>query len=72
MIVWSNGQVPELNHLDVQQQGEVDFSVKVKSDWDSSGASASSTTITDEVNISQFTQKFSIKVNSESSSKILS
>ncbi len=64
MIVWDNSQVSQLRHLDVQQQGEVDFSVKVKTDWNSSGQDPSNTVIADEVNISQITQKFSIKVNS--------
>ena len=64
MIVWDQSQVSSLRHLDVQQQGEVDFSVKVKSDWNPSATDANSTVITDEVNISQITQKFTIKVNS--------
>ena len=48
----------------MQQQGEVDFSVKVKNDWTPSATDANDTIITDEVNISQITQKFTIKVNS--------
>ncbi|MCX6718164.1 MAG: hypothetical protein NTY81_00975 [Candidatus Staskawiczbacteria bacterium] len=64
MIVWDHSQVPQLAHLDVQQEGEVDFSVKVKSNWNPSGSDASNTTITDEINVSQITQKFSIKVSS--------
>jgi len=64
MIVWDYNQVLALRHLGVQQQGEVDFNVKVKSDWNPSGANANDTIITDEVNISQITQKFTIKVSS--------
>lgn len=64
MIVWDSTQSSQLRHLAVQDQAEVDFSVKVKNDWNSSNADANSTTITDQVNISQITQKFSIKVNS--------
>ncbi|MGA2418104.1 MAG: hypothetical protein ABSF55_02610 [Candidatus Staskawiczbacteria bacterium] len=64
MIVWDRSQVSQLSHLDVQQEGEVDFSVKVKSDWSAPGTDASNTVITDEINISQITQKFTIKVNS--------
>lgn len=64
MIVWDYNQVSQLRNLDVQQQGEADFDVKVKSDWNSSGQNGSNTVINDEVNISQITQKFSIKVNS--------
>ena len=64
MIVWDSDQTPQLRRLDVQESGQVDFSVKVKSDWSPSGSDANSTIITNEVNISQITQKFSIKVNS--------
>ena len=64
MIVWDHSQVSQLNHLDVQQEGEVDFSVKVKDNLDSSVADVNNTTITDEINISQITQKFAIKLNS--------
>ena len=64
MIVWDHSQVAQLDHLNVQQQGEVDFSVKVRSDWNPSAGDTSSTTITDEINISQITQKFTIKVSS--------
>jgi hypothetical protein len=56
--------VPLLSHLDTQQQGEVDFSVKVKNNWDSAGTSVDNATITDEINISQTDQKFTVKVNS--------
>jgi uncharacterized repeat protein (TIGR01451 family) len=60
MIVWDHSQVSKLNHLDVQQQGEVNFSVKVREDWPDSN----NTVITDEINIAQVTQKFTIKVSS--------
>lgn len=64
MIIWDHSQASQLRHLDVQQEGEVDFSVKVKSDWNASSSDSNSTVINDEVNISQITQKFTIKVNS--------
>jgi hypothetical protein len=64
MIVWDQSQVSLLRHLDVQAQGEVDFDVKVKSDWNPSAADANNTIITDNINISQITQKFTIKVSS--------
>lgn len=63
MIVWDYRQVPQLRHLDEQEEGEIVFYVKVKSDWTPSESDESSTTITNEVNISQITQKFSTKVN---------
>jgi len=64
MIIWDQSQVSALRHLDVQQQGEVDFYVKVKSNWAPSGVDSSDTIITDSVNISQINQKFTIKVSS--------
>ena len=64
MIVWDYSQSPQLRRLAVQEQGEVDFSVKVKSNWVSSGSDSNSTVITNMVNISQITQKFTIKVSS--------
>ena len=64
MIIWDHSQVIQLRRLDAQQEGEVDFSVKVKSDWIPSATDASSAVINDEVNISQIIQKFIIKVNS--------
>ena len=56
MIVWSSQQDSQLNNLNIQQQGEVDFSVKVEN--------ASNVEITDEVDVQQVAQKFTIKVNS--------
>jgi len=64
MIVWDSSQVSQLKNLDVQQQGEVDFDVKVKSDWSPSGTDANNAVINDEINVSQITQKFTIKVSS--------
>ncbi len=64
MIVFDQSQAPQLRHLAVQQQGEVDFSVKVKNDWNTSGSDPNNLVISDEINISQITQKFTIKVNS--------
>lgn len=64
MIVWSYNQSPQLRNLDVQEEGYVEFDVKVKNDWTPSVADTNNMVITDEVNISQITQKFSIKVNS--------
>jgi uncharacterized repeat protein (TIGR01451 family) len=64
MIVWDYKQVVQLRHLDVQEEGSVNFYVKLRDDWTPSGADINNTTITNEVNISQITQKFTIKVNS--------
>ena len=64
MIVWDYRQVPQLSHLDAQEEGEVDFYVNVKKDWNPTSSDESNATITDEVNISQTVQKFAVKVNS--------
>lgn len=52
-IVWNQGQINELKYLGPQDQGELDFSVKVKN---------GGVTITDKVGISDITQNFSVKV----------
>lgn len=64
MIIWDSNQVSQLRHLGVQQEGQIDFFVKLKNDWVSPGADPESTIITTQVNISQITQKFTTKVNS--------
>ena len=64
MIVWDSKQASQLRHLDVQQESEIDFNVKVKSNWVPTNQDGNDTLITNEINISQITQKFTIKVNS--------
>ena len=64
MIAWDYNQSSQLKYLGAQQQGELDFFAKVKNSWTPSGTDANNTVIADEVNISQITQKFTIKVNS--------
>lgn len=64
MIVWDSRQVSQLRRLDVQQEGMVEFNVRVKDSWAASGAEEGDAIIADEVNISQITQKFTIKVSS--------
>jgi len=63
MIIWDYNQVSALKYLDVQQNGEVNFSVKLKKDWVPPQNEAESV-ITDSINISQITQKFTVKVSS--------
>ena len=53
-IYWNQGQIKELKYLGPQDQGELDFSVKVKN---------SGVTINDKISISDITQSFSVKVN---------
>jgi len=64
MLIWDYRQTSELRRLEVQEEGKVDFYVKVRSDWNPSGSDENNATITDEVNISQITQKFTVKLNS--------
>jgi hypothetical protein len=64
MIVWASDRNPQLRHLNSQEEGEVNFSVKVKSDWNNSNQDQDNAVINNEVNISQITQKFSVKINS--------
>jgi len=64
MIVFDSSLSPQLGHLEKQQSGQVSFDVKVKSSWTPNSSDPNSSIITDEVNISQIVQKFTIKVNS--------
>ncbi len=64
MIVWDQSQVASLQYLDVQQQGQIGFDVKVKNDWTPGSGDVNGTLITNSVNISQITRRFTIKVNS--------
>ncbi len=64
MIVWDSRQVSQLRRLDVQQEGMVEFNIKVKDSWAASGAEEGDAIIANEVNISQITQRFTIKVSS--------
>ena len=62
-ITWNNNQLPQLKHLDSNQQGEVDFSVKVKDGLSLSGTNAGNNAVTDEVDISQISQKFTVEIS---------
>ena len=64
MIVWDWKEAYQLRKIDVQQEASVDFYVKVKSDWMPSNSDANELVISDQINVSQIVQKFSIKVNS--------
>jgi len=64
MIVWDWKDAYQLRKIDVQQEASVDFYVKVKSDWMPSNSDANELVISDQINVSQIVQKFSIKVNS--------
>jgi len=64
MIVWDWKTASQLKKVDVQKEVSVDFYVKVKNDWLPESSDAEKMIITDQVNISQITQTFNIKVNS--------
>lgn len=64
MIVWDSKQADPLRHLDPQQEGSVSFDIKTKSDWNPNSTDPNNALIADQINISQITQKFTIKVNS--------
>lgn len=64
MIVFDSSSAPQLRHLEKQQSGQINFSVKVKDNWTPSSSDPNSSIITDEVNISQIIQKFTLKVSS--------
>lgn len=63
MIVFDSSASSQLRHLEKQQSAQVSFDVKVKNNWTPNVGDANGSVITDEVNISEITQKFTTKVN---------
>ena len=63
LIIWDWKKVPELRFLDVQDEGKVEFEVKLKEDWPFSESEINAV-IENKVNISQISQEFQTKVNS--------
>lgn len=64
LIIWDWKQVSDLRYLGVQEEGKVEFSVRLKEAWQTSDAQLNNTIIKNKVNISSITQEFQIKVNS--------
>lgn len=64
LIIWDYKQVQGLKRLDVQQEESVKFDVKLKDSWALSDSEKNNITVKDSVNISQITQDFSTKINS--------
>jgi len=64
LIVWDYKQVQGLKHLAVQQEESVKFDVKLKDGWALSDSEKNNIVVKDSVNISQITQDFSTKINS--------
>jgi len=64
LIVWGYNYCPQLRRLGVQEEASINFSVRVKKEWEPLAGETDGATIITSVNISQITQKFTIKVNS--------
>lgn len=64
MIVFDSNLLPQLRHLEKQQTGQINFDVKIKNNWTPDSTDEKTSIITDEINISQIVQKFTVKVNS--------
>lgn len=64
MIVWDWKEVSQLRRVEVQDEASVDFYVKVKDNFTPSDSNPEKMMIADQVNISQITKNFSIKVSS--------
>jgi len=64
LIVWDYKQVSGLKRLDVQQEESVKFDVKLKDGWALSDSEKNNIIVKNSVNISQITQDFDTKVNS--------
>jgi len=65
LIAWDYKQVPELRHLAPQQEGKVEFDAQIKDNWTQSDSSNNNTVIKNKVDISQITEEFQTKVNSQ-------
>ncbi|MDO8486644.1 MAG: hypothetical protein Q7S77_03050 [Candidatus Staskawiczbacteria bacterium] len=65
LIAWDYKQIPELKHLDPQQEGKVEFDVQLNSNWNQSDSEKNNTTIKNKVDISQISEDFQTKVNSK-------
>ncbi|MFA5878322.1 MAG: hypothetical protein WC845_03080 [Candidatus Staskawiczbacteria bacterium] len=64
LIVWDWKQVPDLQRLDVQQEGKVEFYVNLKNEWAPGSTQSNNTVAQNTVNISDISQSFQVKVNS--------
>ena len=62
LIIWDWKQVPELRFLDVEEEGKVEFDVKLKDYWETTEKNIA---IKNKVNISQISEEFQTKVNTK-------
>lgn len=65
LIAWDQKQVQELGYLAPQQEGKVEFTLKLKDNWDVAGSEINNVVIKSKVDISQISQEFQTKVNSK-------
>lgn len=64
LIIWDWKQVANLRYLGVQEEGKVEFDVRLKDAWQTSNAQLNNTIVKNRVNIDSITQEFQTKVNS--------
>jgi hypothetical protein len=64
MIVWDWKDTTQLKKIDVGKEASVDFYVKIKDNWIPTTSDEKELVISNQVNVSQIIQKFSIKINS--------
>lgn len=64
LIAWDSKQVFQLQHLSPQQEAKVTFDVKLKDNWVPSDAQVNNTLLKDEVTVSDISQEFDVKINS--------
>ncbi len=64
LIIWDSKQVSQLKHLDSQQEVKVEFDVKLKNNWVPSDSEKNNMFIKNKVNVSDISQEFDTKVNS--------
>lgn len=65
LIAWDKNKLPELEYLAPQQEGKVEFTLKLKDNFDISGSEINNVVIKNKVDISQISQEFYTKVNSK-------
>ena len=63
LIIWDWKQISSLRSLNSQEEGKVEFDIKLKNEWTADTA-PNNTTIQNEVDISDISQEFQTKVNS--------
>ncbi len=65
LIIFDSKQVPELSHLDPNQETSISFDIKLKDSWTPVDAQKNNVLLKNEVKVSDITQEFDTKVNSK-------